>query len=195
MNVAHEFLSEKIDIKFPIGFEDMRAETVTFHDLREYRLEEDMRGARSAPPARLLGLQDKKVAIHGFVVPLGSADMAYFSLTKVPFNECYFCYPPTANEQVIVYNPSPPEFNLLKTPVRVTGRLDMGKKTDANGFMTYYRMDAFSIEPIAEEILPAETRRELEDIRMQVREIMELQQGLVKRSAARTAAKDSPPQR
>ena len=177
-SVAHEFLSEKNNILFPPGFEDLPAETVTFHDLREYPLDGDTR----PPPERLLALQEKRVAIHGFVIPLGSADMAYFSLTKVPFNECYFCYPPGANEQVIVYNSEPPEFNVLKTPVRVTGRLEMGKKTDANGFMTLYRMDAYSIEPIDENVLPRETRKELEEIRAQVKEIMDLQRRLVNRN-------------
>lgn len=186
-NVAHEFLSEKTKIEFPPGFEKIKAETITFHDLREYPLDVD------TPPQQVLKLEGKKVAIHGFVIPLGSADMAYFSLTKVPYNECYFCYPPAANEQVIVYNPEPPEFNILKTPVRVTGRLEVGKKTDRNGFTTIYRMDAFSIEPISEDILPAETRKELDGIRAQVKEIMDLQRKLLNRNAsAPQPAKDRP---
>lgn len=175
-NVDHEFLSEKRAIEFPPGFDRMPAVEITFHDLREFKLDGD------TAPEKLAALAGKKVALHGFVIPLGSADMAYFSVTKVPFNECYFCYPPGANEQVIVYNPEPPEFNVMKSPVRVTGLLDSGRKTDKNGFMTIHRMDAYSIEPISEDILPKQTREELEVIRKETKEIMDLQQSLLKRS-------------
>ncbi len=158
----------------------MTAVPVTFQDLRTLRLDTD-----APEPDHIAQLQDRKVEINGFVIPLGSADFSYFSLTKVPFNECYFCYPPAANEQVIVYNSAPPKFNVLKTPVRVVGRLDAGRKRDVNGFMTFYRMDAWSIEPISEDILPKETRAELEDIRKATKEIMDLQKQLLNRSPSR----------
>jgi hypothetical protein len=98
---------------------------------------------------KLVALDNKKIDMTGFMAPPLKPALDFFVLTRVPLEMCPFCSSDTSWPEDIVFVRMPPNQNVKPTSatVRVTGRLELGTKTDqATGFVSLVRIYAERVD-------------------------------------------------
>ena len=84
-----------------------------------------------------------EVEMRGFMAPPLKPEINFFILTKLPQAVCPFCDTAAAwpDDIVLVRMARPVRAINYDTPIRVTGLLDLGEKTDpATGFVSLVRL-------------------------------------------------------
>lgn len=104
-------------------------------------------GVEQSPP--LARLNGKTVEMNGFMAPPLKPKLDFFVLTRDPMAICPFCtsaadWPP---DIVLVLMPKNVEIDATTRPLRVTGRLEVGMKRDAEtGFVSLVRLYAERVQ-------------------------------------------------
>jgi hypothetical protein len=92
---------------------------------------------------RVKALAGKRVAIRGFIAPPLKAEADFFVLTKEPVALCPFCQSDAdwPADIVVVYTRPGMRVTSYEESVEVTGRLEIGSKTDPKtGFVSLLRL-------------------------------------------------------
>jgi hypothetical protein len=98
---------------------------------------------------KIVALNGKRVVMTGFMAPPLKPALDFFVLTRVPLSLCPFCASDAEWPEDIVFVRMPQGKTMQPTSatVRVTGRLDIGTKTDAaTGFVSLVRIAADGVE-------------------------------------------------
>jgi hypothetical protein len=98
---------------------------------------------------KLVGLNGKRVVMTGFMAPPLKPALDFFVLTRVPLSLCPFCASDAEWPEDIVFVRMPLGKTIQPTSatVRVTGRLDIGTKTDeATSFVSLVRIYADGVQ-------------------------------------------------
>lgn len=94
-------------------------------------------------------LANQQVEMQGFMAPPLTADVTFFVLTKVHMAVCPFCSTEAdwPADIVVVYMPNGTPIDPTNHPIKVTGTLDIGTKTDElTGFVSLIRIYADKVE-------------------------------------------------
>lgn len=106
-----------------------------------------VRGVEFSP--KLQALAGKRVVMRGWMAPPLKPKLDFFVLTKAPLATCPFCstaadWPP---DIVLVIMPKGREAEPTTKRIQVTGRLEVGIKTDEDtGFVSLVRIYAEQVE-------------------------------------------------
>ncbi len=98
---------------------------------------------------KLQAADDKTVSIDGFMAPPLKANASFFVLTDQPVSLCPFCnsdqdWPANI---VVVELIKKDDFVQANKPIRVTGRLSLGSRTDPEtGFVSLVRLSEATFE-------------------------------------------------
>lgn len=98
---------------------------------------------------KLKSLDGKRMDMTGFMAPPLKPALDFFVLTRVPLALCPFCASDAEWPEDIVFVRMPPDQFIKPTSarVKVTGRLEVGNKTDeATGFVSLVRIIAERVE-------------------------------------------------
>jgi hypothetical protein len=98
---------------------------------------------------KLVALNGKRVMMTGFMAPPLKPALDFFVLTRVPLALCPFCASDAEWPEDIVFVRMPQGRTIqpAAAPVRVSGRLDIGTKTDeATGFVSLVRIAADGVQ-------------------------------------------------
>lgn len=96
-------------------------------------------------------LAGKKVVMEGFMAPPLKPTISFFVLTQVPMSVCPFCASDADWPANIVVVKVPKAVTALPydSPIKVTGRLEIGSEVDAEtGFVSMIRIVADKLEAI-----------------------------------------------
>lgn len=113
------------------------AEALTFSEMYT----ESVLGLKFTP--KLKALEGRLVTVSGSMAPPLRADGNFFVLTKDPVSLCPFCQSDAdwPSDILVVYLKSGATFAQKNRPLSVTGRLEIGSKTDpATGFVSLVRL-------------------------------------------------------
>lgn len=100
---------------------------------------------------KLKSLDGKNVVMEGFMAPPLKPTLSFFVLTRVPMSICPFCSTDAdwPYDIVLVYLKKSVIALPYDRPIRVTGRLESGTKTDAEtGFVSLVRIYADSVSEV-----------------------------------------------
>ena len=115
----------------------LSAETLGFDEMYT----SGVRGLKFTP--KLVSLAGKEVSIVGSMAPPLRADGEFFVLTKDAVSLCPFCQSDAdwPADILVVYLKTGATFVQKNRPLLVTGRLELGSKTDpATGFVSQVRL-------------------------------------------------------
>lgn len=120
---------------------------LTFDDLASYRYEypEDGRTPKKDQiPAKIQKLNDKKIAIKGFMIPLRNEGEDVVELVLVRNqNACCFGIVPAMNEWIhITMAPGKVAPYAIDIPITVFGKLEVGETYENGLLMSIYRMQS-----------------------------------------------------
>jgi len=113
------------------------AETLAFGEMYT----QGVLGLKFTP--KLVGLAGKTVAVVGSMAPPLRADGNFFVLTKNPVSLCPFCQSDAdwPADILVIYLKESVTFAQRNRPLVVTGRLELGSKTDpVTGFVSLVRL-------------------------------------------------------
>lgn len=88
-------------------------------------------------------LQDKKVAMRGFMAPPLKAEADFFVLTEIPLSLCPFCSSDAdwPDDIVVIYLNRAQTFEQANGLIEVNGKLEVGSWTDPEtGFVSLLRI-------------------------------------------------------
>ena len=100
---------------------------------------------------KLKSLNGKTVEMQGFMAPPLKPTLNFFVLTSVPMSICPFCSTDSdwPDDIVVVYLKKPVLALPYDRPIRVTGTLELGSKTDAEtGFVSLVRIRADKLKEV-----------------------------------------------
>lgn len=127
---------------------------LTFDDLASYRYEypEDGKNPKKDQiPAKVLGLDGKRIAIKGFMIPLKNdgENVVEFVLVRNQ-NACCFGIVPAMNEWIHVkMDPEQVAPYAIDIPITVFGELDIGEAYENELLMSIYRLQSNRVvEPV-----------------------------------------------
>lgn len=86
-------------------------------------------------------LNGKKIQMKGYIAPPLKPDIHFFVISRLPLFECPFCDEAAEwpDNIVVVYSKQPIPTEVV--PVNITGRLELGTKTDPEtGFVSRVRL-------------------------------------------------------
>ncbi len=130
-----------------LGATEARAQTVLTFDELYSRV--TPLGMEFSP--KLVANAGKQVSLAGFMAPPLKPKLDFFVLTRLPMATCPFCttaadWPP---DIVLVLMPRGREAQASVNRLRVTGRLEIGAKTDTDtGFVSLVRIYADRLEEL-----------------------------------------------
>jgi hypothetical protein len=92
---------------------------------------------------KLTSLTGKQVTVTGFMAPLLRVQADFFVLTRQPVSLCPFCNTDAdwPTDILVIYLKNGEIFSQHSRPIDVTGRLEVGSKTDPDtGFVSLVRI-------------------------------------------------------
>ena len=98
---------------------------------------------------KLKSLEGRIIVMEGFMAPPLKPTLSFFVLTRVPMSICPFCSTDAdwPYDIALVYLKEPVVALPFDRPIRVTGRLESGTKTDGEtGFVSLVRVYADSVK-------------------------------------------------
>jgi hypothetical protein len=114
-----------------------QAETLAFGELYT----QSVLGLKFTP--KLSALAGKTVTVTGFMAPLLRVQSDFFILTRQPVSLCPFCNSDAdwPADILVIYLKNGQIFSQRNRPIDVTGRLEMGSRTDPEtGFVSLVRL-------------------------------------------------------